>query len=431
MKARPRVVLPESRLLFVAALAVLLVGLCAQVQAADGTQRSDVVGKVTVGYQGWFSARGDGSPVNNWGHQNLEMWPNVSEYKTTYATSAKLPNGQPARMFSSYDDQVVQTHFRWMAENGIDCAALQRFANEIRPGSAIKAQRDGMTQKVMKAAEMTGRKFYIMYDCSGWGVRGMKEDWADTMLKTLKVTSSPAYAMQNGKPVVCIYGMGYRSWPGTAAESMDLINWFKKQGCYFIGSIPGAWRTNAGDSKPDFANVYASLDMLSAWGVGRRMDANYAPWIRGDAAWCKSHGVDYQPCIFPGTSFYNTNPRTGKNLIPRRHGDFLWFQFVVLREAEVGTAYVAMFDELNEATPIFKCVEDASGLPTDKWYLALDADGVHVSSDFYLRLTNDGAKMIKKQTPLQKNCPTPPVLKDVPSKTSPPPAGAKESKDSK
>ena len=70
-------------------------------------------------------------------------------------------------MFSSYDDQVVQTHFRWMAENGIDCAALQRFASEIRPGSPIKAQRDGMTQKVMKAAEKTNVKFYIMYDCSG------------------------------------------------------------------------------------------------------------------------------------------------------------------------------------------------------------------------------------------------------------------------
>ena len=28
----------------------------------------DVVGKVTVGYQGWFAAPGDGAPVNRWWH---------------------------------------------------------------------------------------------------------------------------------------------------------------------------------------------------------------------------------------------------------------------------------------------------------------------------------------------------------------------------
>jgi hypothetical protein len=75
--------------------------------------RGDVVGKITVGYQGWFSAPGDNSPVNQWGHQNLEMWPDIREYATTYQTHLpNLGNGQPARMFSSYDDQVVQTHFK-------------------------------------------------------------------------------------------------------------------------------------------------------------------------------------------------------------------------------------------------------------------------------------------------------------------------------
>ncbi|MDN5285593.1 MAG: lectin, partial [Mucilaginibacter sp.] len=35
----------------------------------------DVVGKVTVGYQGWFAAIGDGSPINIWWH-----WaPNASQ----------------------------------------------------------------------------------------------------------------------------------------------------------------------------------------------------------------------------------------------------------------------------------------------------------------------------------------------------------------
>jgi hypothetical protein len=377
---------------------------------AQDNSTGDVVGKVTVGYQGWFSCAGDGSPVNDWGHQNLEMWPDVREYATTYQTELpNLGNGQPARMFSSYDDQVVQTHFKWMAQSGIDCAALQRFANEIKPGSTIKAQRDGMALKVMKAAEMTGRKFYIMYDVSGWGVRGLKEDWPDTIVNGLHLTASSAYAQQNGKPVVCIYGMGYKGWPSSPQEALDLINWFKAQGCYVIGSVPGQWRTGTGDSQDDFGDVYKAFNMLSAWAVGRLFNPGYVKWVADDFQFCKDNGIDYQPCIYPGTSFYNSN-QSRKNLIPREHGDFMWSQFVTLRKAGVPSAYIAMFDEMNEATSIFKCAEDASTMPAGKWFLPLDADGVHVSSDFYLRLTNDGIQMLKQQEPLQEKCPTPYVV---------------------
>jgi hypothetical protein len=28
----------------------------------------DVVGKITVGYQGWFACIGDGAPINGWWH---------------------------------------------------------------------------------------------------------------------------------------------------------------------------------------------------------------------------------------------------------------------------------------------------------------------------------------------------------------------------
>ena len=62
---------------------------------------------------------------------------------------------------------------------------------------------------------------------------------------------------------------------------------------------------------------------------------------------------------------------------------------------------------------MFKCAENASAVPTDKWYLTLDADGVRVSNDFYLRLIKDGGQMLKQQTPLQSNCPTAFVLKDA------------------
>ncbi len=65
-----------------------------------------------------------------------------------------------------------------------------------------------------------------------------------------------------------------------------------------------------------------------------------------------------------------------------------------------------MFDEYDEGTAIAKAAEDKSMAPTDQYFLTLDADGVHVSSDFYLRLVGDGNRMVKGEIPLQKQHPT-------------------------
>src|SRR5262245_46088212 len=80
----------------------------------------DVVGKITVGYQGWFACAGDGAPINGWWHwsQNwsqapspsnnaLRAWPDMREYAHGYQTAYQnLGNGQPAALFSSYDQQT-------------------------------------------------------------------------------------------------------------------------------------------------------------------------------------------------------------------------------------------------------------------------------------------------------------------------------------
>ena len=382
----------------------------------------DVVGKVTVGYQSWFSAAGDGSPSNSWNHDNLEMWPDQREYTTLYSGTpfgqsgvakpgftGNLGNGQPAKMFSAYDQSTVNLHFSWMQQYGIDCAALQRFANEITPGSTIKAQRDGMGQKVMSAAQNTGVKFYIMYDVSGWGnLAAIESDWTNTIVNTLHLTSSSAYAKQNGMPVICIYGLGYANHPSSPSDALSCINWFKSQGLYVIGSVPGQWRTGTGDARSDFGGVWPAFNMISAWAVGRAVDASYQPWVTGDLAYCNANGMDYQPCAYPGTAFYNTNgPPSQKNGFPRNHGDFMWSQFAVMKNAGVKSMYIAMFDEMNEATSIFKCAEDSTKIPAGQYFLTLDADGTHVSSDFYLRLVQDGGKMIKGQIPYTTTEPTP------------------------
>src|SRR5690606_26707449 len=111
------------------ALALALFGAVCQ----GGEPEGDVVGKLMVGYQGWFACEDDGSPVNRWvhwsgsrpspGNLSFEIWPDTREFEKTYpAGFAPLGNGGPAGLFSSYDDQVVETHFKWMRQHDIDTA---------------------------------------------------------------------------------------------------------------------------------------------------------------------------------------------------------------------------------------------------------------------------------------------------------------------
>ncbi|MEW2549097.1 glycoside hydrolase family 71/99-like protein [Streptomyces sp. NPDC047002] len=383
------------------------------VPAASGP--GDVVGKISVGYQGWFACIGDGAPINSWWHysQNggqapspgnttIKSWPDVSEFSRTYQTAyANLNGGGPAKLFSSWDQQTVDTHFLWMQQNGIDTAALQRF----NPNSPEGPTRDGMAQKVRQAAEGHGRKFYIMYDVSGWTAMQseIKTDWANKMKAH---TASSAYATQNGRPVVCIWGFGFNdgNHDFSAGACLDVINWFKGQGCYVIGGVPTHWRTNSDDSRAGFSDVYHALNMISPWMVGRigsiaDVDNFYANVQTQDLADCQSHGIDYQPCVLPG----DLQERQ------RAHGDFMWRQFYNMCRLGVQGIYISMYDEFNEGNQIAKTAADAAAVPSGSGIYALDEDGTACSSDYYLRLTGDGGRMLKKQIGLTATRPTPPV----------------------
>ena len=50
----------------------------------------DVVGKVTVGYQGWFAAIGDGSPINAWWH-----WSANAGQPRQVDAAVRLRHGRP------------------------------------------------------------------------------------------------------------------------------------------------------------------------------------------------------------------------------------------------------------------------------------------------------------------------------------------------
>jgi len=380
----------------------------------------DVVGKVTVGYQGWFASPGDGSPINIWWHWSpnaqtpspsnigIGSWPDMRQYARGFQTGfPNLSNGQPAMLFSSYDQQVVDTHFRWMEENEIDTAALQRFS----PFGGEGPTRNAMTLKVRSAAETFHRKFYIMYDISGWDgfTNQIKNDWTNYMIAQINITNSTAYARQNGKPVVCIWGMGFTDRPGDQTACIDVINWFKSQNCYVIGGVPTWWRTSVSDSKTNFLGVYTNFHMISPWMVGRFNDAAGSDSYRvnanqGDIAFCNNLGIDYQPCIVPGHS-WQTPPTGG-----RMYGNYMWHQVVNMMQIGSHGLYISMYDEFNEATQIIPTAEDASMNPSGSSFITWDQEGVHCSADFYLRLTRDAGRMFKGQIPFQATHSTPYVL---------------------
>ncbi|MFC4031671.1 xylosidase [Streptomyces polygonati] len=384
--------------------------------AAAGSAPGDVVGKITVGYQGWFAAKGDGAPINGWWHWTQDMgqapspsntgikcWPDMREYTHTYQTAyANLGNGQPATLFSSYDQQTVDTHFGWMRQYGVDTAALQRF----NPVGGEGPTRDAMAVKVRGSAESHGVKFYVMYDVSGWTnmQSEIKTDWTNKMKAH---TASPQYATQNGKPVVSIWGFGFNddNHPFTAAACLDVINWFKAQGCYVIGGIPKEWRTGGQGTRTGYSDVYHAFNMISPWMVGAIGNAgdsdNYYQNVNlGDQAECDAHGIDYQPCVLPG----DVSARQ------RAHGDFMWRQFYNMVRVGAQGIYISMFDEFNEGNQIAKTAETQAMTPTNSGFLALDDDGTACSSDYYLRLTGDGGKMLKGQIALTATRPTQPVV---------------------
>ncbi|WP_328474270.1 discoidin domain-containing protein [Actinoplanes sp. NBC_00393] len=375
----------------------------------------DVVGKVSVGYQGWFACPGDGAPIGGWWHWSRDRfqppspsnttivsWPDLRDFTRTYPTAyPNLGNGQPAALFSSYDQQTVDTHFNWMRDYGIDTAALQRF----NPTGDEGPTRDAMTQKVRAAAERTGRKFYIMYDVTGWtGMQSqIKTDWTSKMSAH---TASSAYARQNGKPVVCIWGFGFNDdgRPFTPAQCLDVVTWFKAQGCYVIGGVPTYWREGKNDSRTGFLDVYHAFHMISPWMVGRTGDLAGLDWFytnvnAGDQADCNAHGIDYQPCVLPG------DLSSGH----RRHGDFYWRSVYNMVRLGAQGLYVSMFDEFNEGNQIAKTAETAASVPAGAGIRALDEDGTFCSADYYLRITTDAGKMLKGQIPLTSVRPTQPT----------------------
>jgi hypothetical protein len=95
------------------------------------------------------------------------------------------------------------------------------------------------------------------------------------------------------------------------------------------------------------------------------------------------------PVVFPGFSWANLKPGTQPNRIPRNGGRFLWPQAWNVRQVGARMLKIAMFDEVNESTAVFKVAEKQQDAPDQGCWLPLDADGEDLPSDWYLKLSSE------------------------------------------
>jgi hypothetical protein len=399
---------------------------------------SEFIGKSVAGYQVWFVA---GTLTSGWTHWNtrtsgapgpntshFEVCPDISEYPDEVlkpTNLAPMGNGTPFKLFTSTDQPIIDTHLRWMREYGIDGAAVQRFIGNIG-GSIIKSS-GAPILKIKQTAEANERIFYICYDTSSSGMEAtwdetIKMDWVYNVEQN-DLTKSPAYAKVGNKPVVQLWGIGMKGGknPGTATETIALINFFKARGCYVIGGTPKGWRTGTSDSKgvtqpatvpgdnEDFLPVYESLNMISPWMPGRIRTNSDADNLlvntqTPDKSFCDARNIQYMVVNFPGFAWSQWNSND-VNWAPRNAGEFMWKQATNIKKLGVQNMYFAMFDEYDEGTAIMKNATDWSMIPTNQYFLTSSADGIWCSSDFQLRVAGAAVEMLKGQRTVTANVP--------------------------
>jgi hypothetical protein len=406
--------------------------LVASAHAANTVDPSTLDGKVLLGYQGWFGCPDDGSPAKNWSHWArgvpaadtlvIDLYPDLSEFDRDElcAVPGMTIGGKPAYLYSAWNAKTVLRHFRWMRDYGLDGVLVQRFVTDM---PRRRATGDVVLKNVVAAARETGRTFAIEYDISGARAdslqQALRDDWI-YLVDELKIAAHPNYLHHAGKPVVSVWGIGLhedKHPPEDAAAARAIIAWFRNDAparyrATYMGGTASRWRTLTGDARrePEWAEAYRMMDAIQPWTVGRYRDRESVDkWktdvLEGDVALTAKNGQLYMPVIFPGFSWHNLKPDAPQNAIPRRRGEFLWRQAYNAKMAGAKLLKIAMFDEVNEGTAVFKAAARRSDAPDQGYWLTLDADGDTLPSDWYLRLAGEITRMFHGEVKASANVP--------------------------
>ncbi len=413
----------------------ILIAITAQThaQAVDATTMNN---KVMAGYQGWFRTPGDRNGNKGWSHLfnsqiptpaklGFDTWPDMSELSKAekYAVPGfTYPDGSQAYLYSAQNYKTVLRHFQWMKEYGIDGVWLSEFCGYF-PGGGQQRDTAAMLNvmyNVKRAAAATGRTWAFMWDMSSFGPRTSKSDVYNIIVNQWKkmvdegIATDSRYMHHNGKPVLLLWGF----FPGRPASQPDYMNpvidFLLAPGKYqatLVGGVDNSWRSKG---TPEFQAMLMRMQGLQPWSVGRRIKdpatgyaiQNTSEWA-GDIEKCKANNVIFMPVFNSGTHIAGPPPIPPAGpMVPRRTGNYLWEQFVAASKTGViNSAFVAMFDEVNEGTQILK-IENKP--PTQAAFLTYDG----ATSDYYLRLVGTGAKMLKEHIPISRVIPISPFDKN-------------------
>ena len=389
----------------------------AQNRHSPGSAYPSYKGLVMAGYQGWFNAPDDGAG-RGWNHFvahgdfspgncKIDCWPDVSEYAKTYPTPFKTADSSVAYLFSSYDASTTDLHFKWMKQYGIDGVFVQRFIGSTRGGKSLQ-HNDKVLAQCLEASRKYNRAIAVMYDLSG-----MKDDDTDPetvirdwkhLVDSLRLTSRGShqtYLYHNGHPLVAVWGVGFpgRSYGLKGAEK--IIDFLKNDpvygGCAVLLGVPTYWRTLDNDAvkDPHLHDLLRKADIVQPWFVGRYNKDSYPKFrdrVADDIRWCTQNKLDYVPVVFPGFSWHNMYPKSPQNQIPRDHGRFFWQQLSGDIAAGAEMLYIAMFDEIDEGTAIFKLSKNPPVGASN--FVSPESD---VPGDYYLRLAGEAGRLLRKE----------------------------------
>jgi len=392
--------------------------------------RSTLDRKVMCGYQGWFTCPGDGAGKGwaHWGnrgkfdhyHCTIDFWPDMREYDDDerYATVFRHSDGTTAFVYSAMNAKSVARHFKWMRDYGIDGVFVQRFAADTFDGKNLNHV-NTVLANCRAAANQYGRVYALMYDLSGLKQGQMPqviEDWK-LLIDRMRLTrdaNDRSYLYHKGMPVVGVWGIGFsddRKY--TLDECAQLVSLLKNDhkygGCTVVLGLPTFWRMLDKDclSSRKVHEIIEVADIVSPWTVGRFGKPEDVPMFArsiwaADLEWCKRHGKEYLPVVWPGFSWYNTDPRTRiLNRIPRLRGEFLWKQYVEAKKVGVTMLYQAMFDEVDEGTAIFKCTNDPPVSVGRVKFVTYEG----LPSDHYLWIAGLGRQVLRGEVEISEELP--------------------------
>jgi hypothetical protein len=418
--------IPRFFLPLVAAVAVMLASCVSRTPSR--VDSSTLAGKVMCGYQGWFNAEGDGANrgYNHWarsgvrpgpGRVTVDLWPDLSEFGVDerFPTDFVHADGSRAEVFSSFRRPTVLRHFRWMREHGIDGVFVQRFINSLRRDVSL-AHNNAVLEHCREGARQHGRTYALMYDLSGLApgqADRLIDDWKK-LLRETKLTHDPAYLRHGGKPLLALWGCGFKD--DKSRPSLDdwrkivafLKNDSESGGLAIMLGVPSFWREQRRDTLTDPAlhEILQLADVISPWTPGRYRTPAAATqhavdtW-QHDLEWCRERGIGFLPVAFPGFSWHNLKGAP-LDAIPRLQGRFFWSQITAAKRAGAQMLYVAMFDEVDEATAIFKCTNQP---PAGSGVSFLTYEGL--PSDHYLRLTGLAGKVLRGELAVTDDPPPP------------------------